>query len=297
MLRFLFPAMLLVGAMLLLIAGSLGDWDTWHGPLSALRPIAAVIPQRQPAAPAPANTVPASTAPAATATTPADAAPPAAAASQAAASQDAALAALQQQAAALQAEIAQRQKDLASLRSDTDQARRDLDTIKQQKQAETAAIAQRKLQERQAADARRQRAAEEAPAPPPVAATPAEQQKAAQPVPAAAPPVQLLRAREALAAGRPRQARHLLATAQTELVLQPSDPGQPAGAGGNFVASLVGEAIHSVDTGDTNRAFQAINQAIDMASQRAEDSGYVAPVPPAAGYSTQPFGNRIAGQP
>jgi hypothetical protein len=97
------------------------------------------------------------------------------------------------------------------------------------------------------------------------------EQRAREPQPNAATrspsPAQLLvTARQWLAAGRPDEARRLLALAQTQMVLQPVTPDAPDAQGFNPAAADVGNAIHLLDMGATGQAMQLTNRAI-------EDSG------------------------
>jgi hypothetical protein len=276
MLRFLLPAFLMVGALVALFAGAFGDWQGLSDSWDRLHTVVATLAHDPPAAPvSPAGTSAVSQ----TAPAPGGDAQPAAAD------------ALRQQVAALQAQVAQRTQELASLHADTDQARQELETLRLQQQAEAASNARRQDQARQAdarAQAQRQRRNSSAvPAPPAFAST--------------QPPViptltQLMAAREVLASGRPQDARHLLATAQTQLVFQPVAPDQPDTMGGNRAATAVGEAIHLLDTGDINLAFQAINRAIDITKSQGQGASSAVPVPAAPPYPA-PAGYRFANQP
>ncbi len=144
--RFLMPAVMMVGALVVLFAGALGDVKSLPN-LSTTFPalIASVVPNRTEAS----TTV-------ATPVAPSPAAVPAAVkqhASTAAPIQQPATDALQQQVAELQAQIAQRAKELGELRSNEDAAHHDLDTLQQQRKDEEAAVARLKSQQQQLAAA------------------------------------------------------------------------------------------------------------------------------------------------
>ena len=70
-------------------------------------------------------------------------------------------------------------------------------------------------------------------------------------------------AKQWLAAGRPDEARRLLAIVQTQLVLQPVTPDAPEAHGTSVPAGDVGNAIRWLDLGANRRAMQAINRAIE----------------------------------
>ena len=84
--------------------------------------------------------------------------------------------------------------------------------------------------------------------------------------PAGPPPQErLLEARNAAAAGRLDEARHLLQQAQVQLVLRPVSPWQNAPAGGSVAAGQVAEALSMLDAGDLPHAIQYINLAVAQA--------------------------------
>jgi TolA-binding protein len=265
MLRFLLPALLMVGALVALFAGALGDWqglsdswDRWHTLVANLASDRPVIP----AAPAPAPAPP--PAPAAVTQVPP--------ASNGDARQTAADT-LRQQVAGLQAQVAQRTQQLASLHADTDQARQELETLRLQQQMQAALNTRHQAQVRQAEARARRQHRNTVPAPPSFAS--------AQPGLVVPPLTQLIAAREVLASGRPQDARNLLATAETKMVFQPITPDQPDTMGGNRAATAVQEAIHLVDTGDIDQAIQAINRAIDITKSQNQGAGNAAPMPSA----------------
>ena len=144
--RFLMPAVMMVGALVVLFAGALGDVKSLPN-LSTTFPalFASAVPNRTEAP----TTV-------ATPVAPSPAAAPAAVkqhAGTAAPIQQPATDALQQQVAELQAQIAQRAKELGELRSNEDAAHHDLDTLQQQRKDEEAAVARLKSQQQQLAAA------------------------------------------------------------------------------------------------------------------------------------------------
>jgi hypothetical protein len=140
------PAIMMVGALVVLFAGALGDVKSLPD-LSTTFPtlFASVVPDHKEVS----TTV-------ATPVAPSPAAAPAAVkqhASTAAPIQQPATGALQQRVAELQAQIAQRAKELGELRSNEDAAHNDLDTLQQQRKDEEAAIAKLKSQQQQLAAA------------------------------------------------------------------------------------------------------------------------------------------------
>jgi hypothetical protein len=107
----------------------------------------------------------------------------------------------------------------------------------------------------------------------------------------ASPGQQLVTARQWLAAGRPGEARRLLAMAQTQLVLQPVTPDAPEARGTSQSAGAVGNAIRWLDLGSDRLAMQAINQAMQAINQSGGNgnqlvgrSGPVTTVPAWSGY-------------
>ena len=123
---------------------------------------------------------------------------------------------------------------------------------------------------------------------------PAVQAKATPPMLSAdalSPVQRLMTARQWLAAGRPDEARRLLAMVQTQLVLQPVTPDGPEARGTSAPAGHVGNAIRWLDLGAGRQAIQAINEAIE------ESGGPVAVVRAWSGYpsgtysgNSQPYG-------
>jgi hypothetical protein len=289
MLRFLLPALLMVGALLALFAGAFGDWqgvseswDRWHMAVADLTH----GPQTAPVTPPVVAQATPVTPPVVAQATPV--APPVVAQAAPTPNDDAQQAAAdhrRQQVAGLQAEMAERTQELASLHADTEKARQQLDALRQQQQAEDASTARRADQVRQAeARVHAQRQRRNGPAvPAPPAFAPAQSGMAVPTL------TQLMDAREVLASGRTQDARHLLARAQTQMVFQPVTPEQPDTRGGNRAATAVGEAIRWLDAGDIAMAVQAISRAIDITQSQSEGAGLASPTaappyPPPAGY-------------
>ena len=144
--RFLMPAVVMVGALVVLLAGALGDGNSLPNLSTEVRAlIASVVPNRAvaptmdgtPAAPS------AAASPAAVTQQPGPATP----------IQQPAPEASQRQMAELQTQIAQRTKELGELRSNEDAAHHDLDTLQQQRHDEEAAVAGLKSQQQQLAAA------------------------------------------------------------------------------------------------------------------------------------------------
>lgn len=79
----------------------------------------------------------------------------------------------------------------------------------------------------------------------------------------------LISARELVASGRPAEARQLLMKAQAEAALHPVTPDQPYATGGSSVATQIGAAIQFLDAGNSVRALQAINSAMDNVGSAA----------------------------
>jgi hypothetical protein len=92
-----------------------------------------------------------------------------------------------------------------------------------------------------------------------------------------------MNARQAVMGGRPEDAGHMLALAQTQMVLQPVTPVQPDAAGGNVVATQVGYAIRWLNIANPRLALQQINVA--LANVPAADTNVAAP---AAALPTRP---------
>jgi hypothetical protein len=181
--------------------------------------------------------------------------------------------------------------------AEAERLRQVIDALRQQNKAAETNLARRRTEEasltRQQQAKPQQLAAKaqpQLPAPPMPAAPAAGFADAG--VPVQQPPVQqLMTARQWLAAGRPDEARRLLARVQTQLVLQPVTPDAPEAGGTSASAGEVGNAIRWLDIGAPRQAMQAINKAIDGSSGSAGPvrawSGYPAKV--SSGYS-QPYG-------
>lgn len=204
-------------------------------------------------------------------------------------------------------ELAQRTHDLDVARAEADRLQKGIDALREQRQSEEASLARLKAAQQQVAMAVPARPAAPRPAPPPTRpaqqpAQPVSLQQPTQPTPAPQPPrlmpapaasQQLQTARQWLSAGRPDEARRVLAMVQTQMVFQPVTPDQPAAQGGNPSATDIGDAIRWLDMGASGQAMQSITRAIDDANVASRPvrawSGYPtgAPsggVPPQSGY-------------
>lgn len=174
MLRFLLPALVMVGALIVLLAGASGDFQSLPNLPSSIPSLVTSITPDHVSQPAkgmpPAEPTPAEPAGSVQQATGAPPIAPTAPVVQPA------LDDLQRQAADLQAQIAQRTKQLASLQGNEDQARHELDTLRQQRADEEAALERLKTQEQQASN------------PPAPAPGPSTAQPQSQPPPSAAPP-------------------------------------------------------------------------------------------------------------
>jgi TolA-binding protein len=263
--RFLLPALVMTVALIGLFAGVMGDLKSLPAP--SARAIAIIGGTEARHAPPPAASAPA--------------------VGEQQAAQDnlqRQIADLQRQAGDLQNQIAQRSHDIEAKRAEMDGLRQGLeamraetDTLRQQRQAEEDALARSKVQEKQMATANAPR---RPPAPP----------RPVSPPPPFAPALtqSLLNAQQWLAAGRPDEARSILATVQTQMVFRPVTPGHPVAEGGNPSATEIGAAIRWLDVGASSQAMQAINRAINHANA-AE------PRPrPWSSYPNPPFGGQYA---
>ena len=178
-------------------------------------------------------------------------------------------------------ELAQRTHDLDVARAEADRLQKGIDALREQRQSEEASLARRRRRPAAGGDGRvgaprctQARAAAGAdPAQPP--AQPVSLQEPTQPMPTPQPPQlmpapsasqQLQTARQWLSAGRPDEARRVLAMVQTQMVFQPVTPDQPAAQGGNPSATDIGDAIRWLDMGASGQAMQSITRAIDDAN-------------------------------
>jgi transcription-repair coupling factor (superfamily II helicase) len=73
----------------------------------------------------------------------------------------------------------------------------------------------------------------------------------------------LITARELVASGRLAEARDLLMKARADSALRPVTPDQPYATGATAVANQIGAAINFLDVGNSVRALDAINVAMD----------------------------------
>jgi hypothetical protein len=163
---------------------------------------------------------------------------------------------LQRQSAELQEQVTQRSQELEQRTREAAAASADADKL----QTSVAALRQQHAslttrQKQAVATAR--------------AAAPRSAASAIQAAPAASAQQQLLTARQWLAAGRPDEARRVLAMVQTQMVLQPVTPDRPAADGGNASAGDVGKAIRWLDIGANGQALQAIDHAVAGARSAA----------------------------
>jgi hypothetical protein len=85
-------------------------------------------------------------------------------------------------------------------------------------------------------------------------------------MPAASAWQQLQAAQQWLSAGRPDEARRVLAMVQTQVVFQPGTPDQPDSQVSNPTMTDVGDAIRWLDMGAGGQAMEAITRAIGDAN-------------------------------
>jgi hypothetical protein len=190
--------------------------------------------------------------------------------------------------------LTQQTRDLDAVRAETDKLRQGIDRLREQRQAEEASLARQKPPEQLAA-VTPPRPATAKPAPrtaqplpvrqptqstsgpqpgqPIPAPQPSQGLPAPQPtqlMPAASAAQQLQTARQWLSAGRPDEARRILAMVQTQMVFQPVTPDQPSAQGGNPSATDIGDAIRWLDMGASGPAMQSITRAIGNANPPAK---------------------------
>jgi hypothetical protein len=183
-------------------------------------------------------------------------------------------------------ELAQRAHELDEARGEADKLRQEIDRLGEQRQAEEALLALQRAQEQMGAalpphpvatvpSSRRAQplparqptdstASQPMPSPPPSKTIPPQQP--AQLMPAQSEAQQLQTARQWLSAGRPDEARRILAMVQTQMVFQPVTPDQPSAQGGNSSATDIGDAIRWLDMGASGQAMQSITRAIGNAN-------------------------------
>jgi hypothetical protein len=159
---------------------------------------------------------------------------------------------LQRQAGDLQNQIEQWSHDIEARRAEADELRQgfeairtETDALRQQRQVEEHAPARDKAQAQQIAAANAPR-------------RPSAPKRAARPLapPATGPSAaqQLRNAQQWLTAGRPAEARQILAMAQAQMA-----------EGGNPSATDIGTAVRWLDMGAYSQAMQAISRAINHA--------------------------------
>jgi hypothetical protein len=254
--RYLFPAVLIMGALLVLFAGALGDLRSWPSLQSLVAPVAEK-PVGQP--PSAQPTPPPSPALEANLSQPASqpaldgTAPP-----QNHDTLQQSRNALQVQVDGLQKDVAQQTQELASLRASEVRERQTLDALRKQRRdiQSTSAQPQTQPQHAPGETPSRQTLQHEPAHPTRQSAGTTEAQSTAS------PRMQLMNARQALMGGRSEDARRMLALAQTQMVFQPVTPDQPDAAGGNVAATEVGYAIRWLDIGNPTLALQQINVAL-----------------------------------
>jgi hypothetical protein len=184
-------------------------------------------------------------------------------------------------------DVDQRGRDADAAQAEADRLRQVIDALRQQNKADQAPVARAKVEDASLARSK--------PKPQPSPAAPPQDPSRAQhrPSDAGVPARQLATAKQWLAAGRPDEARRLLATAQTQLVLQPVTPDAPDAQGASAPAAEVGNAIRWLDVGGNRQAMEAIDRAMEATGGPAgrvrawsgyQTDGY-------SGYS-QPFGPR-----
>jgi hypothetical protein len=254
--RYLFPAVLMMGALLVLFAGALGDLRSWPSLQSLVVPVTEK-PVDQP--PPPKPTPPSSAALPGNLPQPAsqaaldDTAPP-----QNHDTPRQSCNALQVQVDGLQKDVAQQTQELASLRASEERERQTLDALRKQRRDIESTSAQPPTQPQHAGgDTPSGQTLQHEPVHPtrrPVGTTETQS--------TASPRMQLMNARQALMGGRSEDARRMLALAQTQMVFQPVTPDQPDAAGGNVAATEVGYAIRWLDIGNPTLALQQISVAL-----------------------------------
>jgi len=192
-------------------------------------------------------------------------------------------------------ELTQRTHDVDAARAEADQLRQEIDALRQQRQAEEGSLARQKTQERQATVVEATRPSPPTPTPPPAQPMPSRQQTqpapTPQPVPAASASQQLQIAQQWLSAGRPDDARRLLAMVQTQVVFQPGPPDRPDAQGRDATVSDVGEAIRWLDMGAGGKAMQSIKRAIDDANSGG-GTARAKPGNPAVAEENSPISNK-----
>jgi hypothetical protein len=254
--RYLFPAVLMMGALLVLFAGALGDLRSWTYLQSLLM---SVVEEPVDQLPSPKPNPPMSVELPANPPRPAtQAAPDDAALQQNRDALQQSRNTLQVQVDSLQKNLAQQTQQLTSLRTSEEQERQTLDALHKQRQDIQTALVQPQSQRQHAPSG-----------------TPSGQSTQREPVhrapqsvsttgpeATASPWTQLMTARQALMGGRTEDARRMLSLAQTQMVFQPVTPDQPDAAGGNVAATQVGYAIRWLDLGNTGMAMQEINVAL-----------------------------------
>ena len=184
-------------------------------------------------------------------------------------------------------DLDQRSRDAAPAPAEAERLRQVIEALRQQKQNRTEPATSPRQKAEDAPAARQKAKQQQSAATPPQDAPSSSPGRSSE---TGAPTQQLVTAKQWLAAGRPDEARRLLATAQTQVVFQPVTPDSPDAQGGSVPATEIGNAIRWLDAGANRQAMQAINRAIDATTSPAARvrawSGYQADS--SSGYS-QPF--------
>jgi hypothetical protein len=275
--RYLFPAVLMMGALLVLFAGALGDLRSWPS-LQSLQSLVVPVTEKpvdQPPpakpAPPPSPVLPANLPQPANQAALDDTAPP-----QSHDTLQQSRNALQVQVDGLQKDVAQQTQELASLRTSEERERQTLDALRKQRRDIQTTLAQPQTQPQHApGDTPSRQTLQHEPA-----HLTRQSVGTADAQSTASPRMQLMNARQALMDGRSEDARRMLALAQTQMVFQPVTPDQPDAAGGNVAATEVGYAIRWLDIGNPTLALQQINVAlanVPAVDTKAVDTNVAAP--------------------
>ena len=157
----------------------------------------------------------------------------------------------------------ERQAEEASL--ELERVRQGIEAFRQRQPADVAASARPKAQEAQAATATMAPPAASKPTPQPAQTTQPIQpmtSPAPRPMPTPSALQQLQTAQHWLSAGRPDEARRVLAMVQTQVVFQPGTQDGHDVPGSNPTATNISDAIRLLDMGAGGQAMQSITRAI-----------------------------------
>jgi hypothetical protein len=275
-LRYLFPAILMVAALLVLFAGALGDLHSWpHWQDALVSVVGKPMSEAPPPSASPQATAPSTASIPATSITPGDAA--------LRQEHDT----LRAQVNSLQGDVAGATQQLASLHAGEAQEQQQLDALTKQRHDLEASLARLKAQQRDASAATGPRSSAVSESARPTSRTITAPNRESTPPPPS-PSTTLATAQNALMRGRPDEARQQLALAETQLVFRPVTPDQPLATSGNPAATDVREAIRWLDVGNTAQALQDVNLALTDAQAQSGNNGVsaAAPVPLSPGYYT-----------